>query len=224
MARLGRAYPVRRLTMPRTSIPPVFDAAGAGGTANLVTSFNISHTATAGAYVFVDVCVDRSRTVSATYGGNAMTQVGTVTMSNGNGGNARIYRFGYTNAPGGAQTVAVSWSGGTAVGLAGSVSWLGVSSVRPAVTTGGVTSPATQSVSAQAGAVLLQSFGAVGSAMPAWSSLSGGTNRYNATAGFASLAINTASSSASFSASTSGLFAWSGLANALIGYTAPVQQ
>lgn len=224
MARLGRSYPARRLTTPRTPIPPVFDAAGAGGTGTLVTNFNISHTAAVGAYVFVDVCIDRNRSASATYGGNAMTDLGTATMSNGNDGNARIRRFGYANAPGGAQTVAISWTGGSAVAVATSVSFTGVSLVQPVTTTGGTTSSAAQSVTAPAGTAVIQSFGAAGSGMPAWSSLSGGTNRYNATAGFASLAVNTAIGSTSFSASTSGQFAWGAMSHVLIGYAAPVQQ
>lgn len=122
-----------------------FDAVGpsaAGqGTAG-VTSITWSHTCT-GTNLYVIVGASRggaSTTLTATFGGVTMTQLGTV--ASGGGTDGSVYLFGLVNPPAGASTVLVT--AGAARDLSGgSISFAGVDQTTPAGTAVTATSAVT---------------------------------------------------------------------------------
>lgn len=120
--------------------PVVFDALGPGATTQgqvtSTTSVSWSHTATAGAYVVVAVGMgfgsgtNVTPTASATYGGVAMTLIGTQPIFN-NGAYGLAALFGIPAVAGGAKTVVATGvvASGTLPDVAGnSVSYLNVQS------------------------------------------------------------------------------------------------
>ena len=94
------------------------------------TSLSWTHTATAGAYVIVDVVTDRVGITSVKYGGSngtAMTQALSVNLGNDGTGTSGTYaRFVLANVVGGAQTVYVTFPATAIWTAAGSVSYTNV--------------------------------------------------------------------------------------------------
>lgn len=145
MARLARAYPPK-LRYPNFTPYVSYNATGAGADKNnqvtATTAISWSHTAAAGTYVVVGVGMgfgagtNVQPTPSATYGGVAMTLLGTQPIfNNGTFGIASL--FGLANVPGGAQTVAASGTvaSGTLPNVAGnSVSYFNVLSAGTTTT------------------------------------------------------------------------------------------
>jgi hypothetical protein len=108
-----------------------FDAT-AQSTPASISPHQWTHTATAGAAVVVGYCLDQattSTTVSATYGGQAMTLLGKTNVNGDN--NGFLYLFGLASAPGGAQTVSITFSGTTDISDAGSISYNSADPVSP---------------------------------------------------------------------------------------------
>lgn len=210
MARFGRAYPIKRVYAARFA-PVAYDATGVGWPpTTLASSFTYAHTATAGAYVVVDIAVDRTATVSTiTYNGVAMTSLGSAACA-GFSGNATIFRYGLANVPGGAKTVAGTLSTGSLWGTSCSVSYMNVVSVGSAQTTSGSSAPS-QAVTCLPGQVIVESIMIPQSTL---GTPSGGTNRYNASNANLSLAVSDATASTTFSTSSSG-HTWAAIATVL---------
>jgi hypothetical protein len=186
------------------ALAPTFDAVGPGATQANGTSVSWSHTATAGADVFVSVRVANQTLIpSVTYGGTAMTSLGSIGLAN-NVFVGYIQMFRLASAPGGAQTVNVTFDAFTA-GAGNSISYTFVTSVGTAATVFGTGTALSQSVTLSAGQAAIQAFAVRNTTM---GSLSGGTNRYNANA----LAINTASATATFAATAAVSAEWAGIA------------
>lgn len=197
-----------------TPTPPAFDAMG-NGTQAQAASWTYSHTATAGAYVIAELTFDRAATVnSLTYGGTAMTLLGTVNHNNTSAkGFTRLY--GLANAPGGAQTVAVSLSDGSGWAVSNTFSYTGVASVGTVQTVFGLGTSLAQSVSRIAGQRIVQAFGHGESATGnGFTSPSGGTNRWNqnSNVGSASATFSDAVANTNFAASCASSCNWAGIA------------
>lgn len=109
----ANVYP-QQMAATRAPMAATYDATGGGynGTPGATTaSFSWSHTATADAGVVVSVAIGAGAstpTTTVTYGGTAMTLLGT--MSTNNGGGTWIQLFGLASVPGGTKTVAVHTS------------------------------------------------------------------------------------------------------------------
>jgi hypothetical protein len=156
------------------SISPTFDAAGSGF-AGTIQNFTFNHTAATGAYVIVDVCTSGATVSTCTYGGTAMTQLGSVVISSFYG--STLTRYGLAGVVGGTKTVSIGLSAVTDV-TAGSVSYLNVGTVGGLRTVSGdsSTTPA-QTVTCTPGQTIVQSLGG-DSASSLWTP-TGGTSRYN---------------------------------------------
>lgn len=198
-----------------------YDAVGVGA---LVSSATItwSHTAS-GSNRAVIVTVSRYGTtytsVSATYGGVAMTQVVSGFRYNNVSTTNAMEVFVLQDPPTGAQTVDVTYVGGTVIAHTGnSVSFTGVSSIGSPTTAYGA-SGTTMSMSATGGtnSVLWQTFGNAGSAAPTGYSgtevWNGGTSALRCDIGYAA-GSNVATS---FSATMTNNSAWAGVAIPLTG-------
>lgn len=152
--------------------------------------------------------------VSATYGGAAMTLLSSRGDNNGTGSGLHV--FGAVSAgTGTAQTVAVTMPGTAASYAAYGDSFNNVTSFGTAVASSGSGSTATVSVSSATGKMVAAGFSAASSA--AFSSYTQ-TNRYNANGGnwfgnFESLAVADASgaSTVSFSATLAGSSTWAAI-------------
>lgn len=195
--------------LPAASAPTgvYFDAVGGAWAQNSAASFTSKHVATQGAYVFCDISVDRSVTLTnVKYGGQNMTLLG----STGSGA-AALYRYGYGPvATGGLATVSgtfsvASWN------TINTVSYLGMGHAAAPTTTSGASSPS-QTVSCSAGQVILESIG-VYSAIP--TGVSGGYNLFNFGTANNGLVINQSTSSATFT--TTNTTAWGAIASILSG-------
>jgi hypothetical protein len=130
--------------MMMTATPPIptYDATGAGANLNNQTlsplTVTWSHTATAGANVFVDVFAASNANVgiasiTATYGGTSMTQTATAPAFNF----GLLAQFRLVAVPGGAQTVSVTATASSSAvnSLVGnSVSYLNVGSASTPTT------------------------------------------------------------------------------------------
>src|SRR5262249_52548671 len=131
---------------------------------------------------------------SVTYGGTAMTLVDTTTMTSGSvggsSGNAYLARYRLSAVAAGANTLTVTL-GSTAPFIPHTMSYTVVGSVGTAQKATGSTSPLSQTVTCASGQRVLQSFAAVstttspvgGNLGGAFTSVSGGTNRYNQVGG-----------------------------------------
>jgi hypothetical protein len=200
---------------PHISSGPLFDAVGAGASSTSV-GISWSHTATAGAHVFVAVSTGTSSAAisSVTYGGTAMTVLGSI-ANNNNSTQGITYLYHLAAVTGGAQTVTVSNSHPM---TGNSVSYTGVTSVGTPQTVFGSTSPFTQSVTCSTGQIILQSFGQTGYALgnSDITAYSGGTGRYRfpgTGASQPSLTISDATASTTFTATaTSGNTNYAGIA------------
>lgn len=191
-----------------------FDAVGAGSAVNSVTSLSWSHTATAGAYVIVDVVVFHNRTISGiTYGGSAMTLLGTQNVNNDVNSGVQ-WKYGRASVAGGAQTVSITFSSSTNA-AGNSLSYTGVSSVGSASTAFGTTFSAafTQNVTCSAGQRIVHAFGVNSGFDSAISGISGGTNRSNVGTVNTRISISDATATTTFSATAGpGTIVWSGVA------------
>jgi hypothetical protein len=187
--------------------PPRLDSIGAGFSAHtgFFTDFSYSHNGSVGAYVIVSIVFAGTvSSFSVTYDGVAMTQIASVDLTGG----AWFYRYGLAGIPGGTKNVTVSFNGGvpSVYASSNSVSYLGVSSVSSAtntsVTNSGSLSQSATTTSAQ---LAVQSFaGTQSTPGGSVSSLSGGTNRYNASSPYAHLTISdSAAASTTFTGTVS---------------------
>lgn len=194
---------------------PMFDAAGPGKVFEDVGSASWTHTATAGADVFVEIVSVDSAVDGVTYDGQAMTLVHSMWANNSSGSDTRLLCYRKSNVAGGAKTVAVDFAS-TSMGCGNSVSILNVGAVSTQTVYGNGDSMS-QSVTVGLGQFVLQAFGTHNYQME---SLSGGTNRYNGPGHFAQggLVVNTATASATFTAITDWDTEWAGHAHTL---TAP---
>jgi hypothetical protein len=154
---------------------PVFDAV-ASGSAGVMggTTVTDTHTATAGATVLAFVNVGGGRAVSAiTYGGTAMTPVGSVAFDIDASVDGNVFVFELANAPAGPQTVSVTLSGFCIAALA-TVSYTGVTSVGTPSTVTGTGTSASQALTCLANQVIVE---AIASQTAIISEPTGGTNR-----------------------------------------------
>lgn len=175
-------------------VPPRFDTvgAGAGAATPAGSTWSANFTVTAGSYVFgvFYSFVSGRMPTAVQYGGMDMTLLAS--------GPAGLYVFGLPNAPGDSQAFSgnrfanSSWR-------ANVISFLNVGSVEPTVdTASGAAGSASQFVPCSPPQRILQVFGEVVTAGASMSSLSGGTNRFNAH----SLAISDATGPTTFAATT----------------------
>jgi hypothetical protein len=183
-----------------------FDALGSvwadGGTGGTPT---VSHTAAGGATVFAVIWANYANATAATYGGNAMTQIGSYAGS---------YSFMdvFAIGPVSAGTASIEFTIANDLNLiATSVSYTGVSSVGTELEESGTSGPASQTISCSAGQNIVQFIGGYASGPDAAISMSGGTNRYsdNLYVGWNwLLAISDASESTTFTGTQDYLGAW----------------
>jgi hypothetical protein len=207
-------------------IPPTFDAVGTGFTGTGST-FNLTHTiGPSGAYLVVDIITygyqggffgfgnyNAPTVTSCVCAGVAMTQLGTIGVDN-SPPYGILTRFGLAGQTAGPKTIAVTLSGYTDAVTAGSVSYVGVSSVGTTVTAYG-SGNASQLVTAAQGAIMVQSF-ANYNAATAWTP-SGGTNRYNngSSTFYTNLCISDATATTTFTATATSVSYWAALATPL---------
>ena len=153
------------------------------------TSLSWTHTATAGAYVIVDVVTDRVGITSVKYGGSngtAMTQALSVNLGDDGVGTSGTYaRFVLANVVGGAQTVYVTFPATAIWTAAGSVSYTNV--VSSFSTASPVTLPASnttlnQTVTYPASGMIVNALAAISNRGNPLTSSSGGNLRVNAAA------------------------------------------
>lgn len=176
-------------------------------------NYTFNHTATAGAYVIVDVGFSNAGiptdvlTPSVTYNGVTMTQLALIHAPSGLGG---LARFGLAGAPSGTKTVAVTLSGGTGFGsdTAGiCISYKNVVSVATTTTatdfagTNKTYSDAITCTTGQMIANVICSWPSGGSGVGHLTQ-SGGTNRYNSVSASSNVAgvVNTATANTTFGA------------------------
>jgi hypothetical protein len=197
------------------------DAVGAGGLTSLnnpLTSTSWTHTGAAGTYAVVAVswmpayCTSIS---SVTYGGTAMSPLGSVSQIVGTDqtNQINISYYGLASVPGGAKTVTVT-SAAAGFMLANSVTFTNVSSVSVAQTTGGNAASWSQSVTGTpASGLTVQSF-CVRYAMNA---PTGGTLQYHGStfsisAPWLDTSISTATTDTTYAATSTGAAEnWAGL-------------
>lgn len=196
-----------------------YDATGAGfAGATTGSAKTFSHTAAAGAYVLLFITTDRSAPPSSvTYNSVSMTSLGSIANDN-LAADGTCYLYGTASVAGGAKTV--SFTVATAWVEACTVSYTGVSTVGATQTTFGSGTALSQgSISCSTGQMIVQAFGLGNDNVTTYSisSLSGGTNRYNAAATDSSaMAINDATSNTTFSATANSTSKWAGLAVQLV--------
>ena len=195
------------------SVPVAFDAVGAGNTGT-TTSLSWTHTATAGAYVVVGVATAGDVTLTATYGGAAMSSLGRQYGNNTPGGVTEF--FGLNTVAGGAKTVAATLSTAT-YGCANSVSYLNVGSVSAPTYSFGSGQNLSISATCSANQKIVAGLAGNNTAVTL-GSLAGGVNRFSVNSGgAAALAVSDADVNTTFTAfNSSGFPAWSGIAVVLI--------
>lgn len=196
------------------ALPVAFDAVATGQSGAFFSSINFSHTATAGAYVIVDVVTDRTSTVSnVQYGGVAMALLGTSNHNN-SASNGTLRRYGLAGVAGGSQTVTGSATG-SAWARTTAVSYVNVGSVGATTSVFGSGNSLSQGpITCPAGGRVVQSF-SQGNGGAVLTSVSGGTNRYNTYANFTGLTISDSDTTGTFAGTASGSPAWAGLATVL---------
>lgn len=174
---------------------PTFDAAGAGATGN-ASSKSWTHTATAGAYglVFCGVGVNATYPTGVTWGGTAMTQLGTITY----GSIVSFAVYGLASVAGGAKTVTSTYAASHPQ-VCNSVSYTNVSTAGTPTTATGDSNSFTQSVTDSTGQMIVQAFLQQGGS--AISSPSGGTLRSALNSGNDAIAIQDSKTSTTFTGS-----------------------
>lgn len=207
----GIAAPDDQVGSPVVGHHVLFDAVS-GPVSSLFTAISISHTATAGAYVVLDVVVERAGApTSPKYDGNDMTLLGSVNLNN-TSSNGTLYRYGIASVSGGAKLVTAGAPGGYY--SASVVSLNEVLSVGSTTSTFGVgVELSRSSVTCPEGGLVLHAFGQ-GSAGALLTSVSGGTNRVNTYASYSGLTVNTSMTTGAFAGTATGktLNAWGSLA------------
>ncbi|QKO03208.1 hypothetical protein SEA_AWESOMESAUCE_21 [Mycobacterium phage Awesomesauce] len=191
--------------------PVAFDAATeSNGSLGDIT---FSHTAAAGADVFVVVNQDRNATgvTGVTCGGVAMTALGSV-LHNNAASNGRLYLFRLAGAGDGSSKSIVVSRAGTAWYQAHAVSLLNVGSVGTLTSVFGTGTSLSQSVTVPAGGLALQVFGTGGAGGATLTVNSGATNRLSSSTSGNATASSTASTSGTVSATSNNSRPWSGLA------------
>lgn len=171
-----------------------FDAFS-NNTNNFGSSLSWSHTATAGTFVVLDVVAQGITPTAVTYAGTPMFFIAS-TMS------GQHRRYGFANAPGGASTISITYSGSSG-SIATASSWFNVDSVAVSQTMNFSGLTDSQSVTSTTGERIVQTFSAYNSSASTsfFSGLSGGTNRYNNHDGNrVGIATNDALTSTTFSA------------------------
>jgi hypothetical protein len=204
VVRLGRGYPVTRIVGPhKTPGVVAFDAVnGAATPFGGAASYTYSNTAAAGSLIVADVVHSNNTTCTVTYGGTSMTAHASVACNNVST-NGWVRRFTLTNAPGGAQTVSITF-GTSSFGQACTTSYKSANSFGTAVTAfANSTAPSQSTTIGGYGSMIVQCWGLSSSGNPAWTSTSGGTNRYNGgNTGGVCLAVGTATANTTFTANT----------------------
>jgi hypothetical protein len=224
MVRLGRSYPVQSAFTPNPQdIDVFFQAAGAGNSAVNVSggtqNITWTHTATGPVLAYVNAGTHTSLSITVSYGGVSMPQLGTSVVYINSGGT--IYTlavFGLLTPASGSQTVSATATGATNARIIGdSVSYSNVSRFGTVVTTSGSGTSLTQSVSSTPGQMVSQAFGA-GNTTTTLSAYNQ-TSRFSGNqGGLVPLQIGDApgAASTSFSATLSTSAAWAGIAVPLI--------
>lgn len=188
-----------------------YDAVTTG--TNSISNFTFNHTAASGADVFVAVTCDRSVSgvTGITYGGTAMTQVGSTVYHNNNtsNGSLKVYRLAGAGN-GSAKTVSVTVSG-VAWYRGSAISFTGVASVGSVTSATG--SGTAASISVPAGTVLQVSAAGNNSGTTYdFTSFSGVTNRSHTNGvGTTSLALNTSNGAGTATSTASTSQSWSAL-------------
>lgn len=186
--------------------PPTFDAVSAGAGQTSGSTITWTHTAAAGAYVFV--FLDVTQNTSVTYGGTTMTSLGFIGENN-SGANNLLYMFGLANAGTGASKTVLVNEGSTASGYGTSVSYTNVRRVAAASSAFGSGTSLSQSLICSSAQMIVQAFAFSSSTV---TSISGGTVRFNGgyTTYFSNLLIQDASASATFAATIASA-PWAGM-------------
>ncbi len=202
--------------IPVTTTQVLYSATGAGFAVSLVSSGSWNHTASNGDTVIVDVYPDRGFVTGVTYGGTAMKKLGLLSYPGGSG-NGVFNRYIMYNVSSGTASVAFTLS--TSAWVTGnSVSYQNAQSVDiPTITTNSVTTMS-QTATVPTGYMAVQSFSAAGVTLTGHT---GGTNRVRiGSGGFATLEINDASASDTFSSTISSSKAW-GAIESIVSPNAP---
>jgi hypothetical protein len=194
------------------------DFAGAG-TSGTATSLTAAHTAAINAWLIVPVTVFGSTTVSGvTFGGNAMTSMGSVANENNQASYGILYLFKYLNTSlSGSQNIVATFSGSQAGNIA-STSWKNVTTVGAIQTTfGGTNTALSQSATSGVNGRVVQAFSAYGLGTSV-SSYNQTLRTSNASGTTLDLLLGDAAgtgSSISFTATASAGVAWAGAATSL---------
>lgn len=203
-------------TMVGVKTAPVFSAVGAPFTGG-ASPFTGSYTAVSGADVFVAVVAQfdgSAPTLSMTYGGNAMTQVGTVSLNNDSlKGKAAIFRRA-GGGTGSSLTISVTTGGGFNC-VACAISYTAVGSVSAAQTVYGNTGSPSQSVTNTSGGLILSAIGNQG--FQTMSAPTGGTSRAFGSNSLTSLSVRDALATTTFGATLPTGDPWGGVAVILSG-------
>ncbi|ACY39902.1 gp20 [Mycobacterium phage Ardmore] len=183
--------------------PVAFDAASAvnAGTAD----FTYSHTATAGAAVVVAVVLTGAggSMVSVTYGGVAMTSVGSVDLDN-TAAQGTLFLYFINDVPGGAQTIAID-KGGFTWCRSAAVSYLNVGSYGAFNSAYGSGTTVSHPATSVAGGMVVQALGVRNNVTI---TPSGGTTRANASNTGGSMSMSDSTSSTTFAATLASSNTW----------------
>lgn len=199
-----------------TAVPIAYDTVGSAYASGNTASPTWSHTSTAGDYIIVDMTTSANATAtSCTYGGVTMTLLATVSLNN-NAGNGKLFRWGLANALGGARTVAPRVSAGGFV-TANSTSYQNVLNAPVTTTNFGSGATMSKAETCSPDQMIVGAFGAFnGGGETAPTSINGGTSRYVGVNLNTALAVITATTSSTLSASTGiGSQAWAGVTTVL---------
>jgi len=172
------SIPSGNILAPVLPVPPAFDAV-ASATVTVATSpITWSHTATAGADVFVIVDAVSTRTVSSiTYGGTTMTLLSPSVSLNNSSTNGELVIAHLAGVAGGSKTVSVTFNS-SAFATCCSISYTNVSAVGTVSTTFGSSTSPSQALTCSSNQLILSALG--GGVSASASAPSGGTLRLNA--------------------------------------------
>lgn len=219
-SRLGRAYPNNALTwrIPATAVN--YDASGGGNSALLNSSgtntITWTHTAAGPVLAFVNAGTHATPTITVTYGGVSMTQLGIAgSFYSVSGSMYSLAVFGLMNPASGPQTVSAAVNSTTNSRIVGdTVSYSNVAAFGTAAVTTGTGTSLTQSVSSARAQMVAQAFGAAAGTAITLSAYNQ-TSRYSGSSGsFNPLLIGDApgNPSVSFSATLSASDPWASIA------------
>ncbi|QDM57404.1 hypothetical protein SEA_MAHAVRAT_20 [Mycobacterium phage Mahavrat] len=183
--------------------PVAFDAASAVSAST--ADFTFAHTAAAGAAVIVPVLITGSggSMVGVTYGGSAMTLVGSVDLNN-TAAQGTLFLYYINGVTGGSQTVSVDKNGFTWV-RAAAVSYLNVGSYSGFNSTYGSGTAVSHPATPSPGGMVVEALGVRSNIAI---TPSGGTNRANANNTGGSMAISDSASAVTFAATLGASDTW----------------